>query len=345
MSSADERKPLARCGRVRLPGGGTIETPILIPSFSSKGFLVDNRGESEVRNLLEFASEWLTDSMLVSAYDIKHGHLPDPTSWTRAAELTIVDSGGYEARIDHDLSTSVHVPHAPKVWDAGMLHEVLASWPERFTASFVSFDHPSEHHAFEQQVERACASLERYPSQLHTILLKPETDSQKTLGTTLKHACAGADQLGNFDFVGVAEKELGASMLDRMHEIAKLRLAMDDASVAAPIHVFGALDPLSSALYFLAGAEVFDGLTWLRYAFNDGVCVYQANYGVLAIGPETRDDRVRAQALTANVHYLSDLRLQMRRFTLERDFRKFKHHREQLENAFDSLRAKLKGRI
>jgi hypothetical protein len=40
-----------------------METPILIPSFSSKGFRVDRDGKSEVRELLEFTSEWLTESL------------------------------------------------------------------------------------------------------------------------------------------------------------------------------------------------------------------------------------------------------------------------------------------
>jgi hypothetical protein len=34
---------------------------------------------------------------------------------------------------------------------------------------------------------------------------------------------------------------------------------LDEAGVKSPIHVFGALDPLTVCLYFVAGAEVFDG--------------------------------------------------------------------------------------
>jgi hypothetical protein len=307
---------------------------------------VDRGGKSEVRALLEFASEWLTDSMLVSAYDIHHGHLAKPDEMVKAPELTVVDSGGYEVRVEHDQSTSVHAPHAPKEWNVALLDEVLSSWPTRFAAAFVTFDHPSDRRSFAEQLEAAKAFAARYPGQLHTLLLKPETDNQKTLGKTLQQACASAEEFAAFDFLGVTEKELGATMLDRMYEIAKLRLALDDAAVATPIHVFGALDPLTSSLYFLAGAEVFDGLTWLRYAYRDGLCVYQANHGVLSIGSDQRDERVRAQTLTSNVHYLSTLRLEMRRFTLERDFSQFKHHADALRNVFDSLRAtKLKGRI
>ena len=54
----------------------------------------------------------------------------------------------------------------------------------------------------------------------------------------------------------VIEKELGDSALVRMERIARLRRALDDAEVKAPVHVFGALDPILSCMYFLAGAEI-----------------------------------------------------------------------------------------
>lgn len=341
---SNERR-LARYSHVRLPGGGSLETPLLIPSFSSKGFRVEKDGKSEVRDALTFALEWLTDSMLISAYDMHFGYIPKPDEMAKAPELTVVDSGGYEARIDHDLSTAVHVPHSPHKWSESLLHGVLQSWPKRFTAAFVTYDDAETRHSFVEQVEAGRAFIARYPDQLHTILLKPETDTQKYLTKTLQQAAVAAGDLAAFDFVGVTEKELGASMLDRMYEIAKLRLALDDAGVAKPIHVFGALDPLTSSLYFIAGAEVFDGLTWLRYAYRDGLCVYQANNGVLKIGTDRRDDRVRAQTLTENVHYLPKLRAQMRKFALDHDFTKFEHNVDALRSEYDSLRAKLKGKL
>jgi hypothetical protein len=221
----------------------------------------------------------------------------------------------------------------------------LGAWPKRFPATFVTYDHPGERHTFAEQLERAAAFVARYPGQLHTILLKPETDTQKYVTKTLQQACASAVDLDVFDFIGVTEKELGSSTLDRMFELSKLRLALDDVGVARPIHVFGALDPLTSSLYFLAGAEVFDGLTWIRYAYHDGLCVYHANHGVLRIGGDTRDDRVRAQTLAANVHYLRTLRAEMRKFTLDEDYGHFRYHAAILRSEFDSLRTKLKGRI
>ena len=56
-----------------------------------------------------------------------------------------------------------------------------------------------------------------------------------------------------------------------------------------PIHVFGSLDTVTTPMYFLAGADIFDGLTWLRFAFHGGYTVYKHNYGALKFGVATKD--------------------------------------------------------
>ncbi len=336
----DIAKTLARSSTVNHPSGLSFQTPLLVPSFSSKGFRVTKDG-SEVREALKFTSEWLTDTMLISAYDLAHGHIPSPESMDVTPELIIVDSGGYETRIEHDWSTAVHWPHQPLPWNKKRLRAELDRWPDRFAASFVSFDAPSSKVPVPQQAKLASEFFEPYPRQLHTFLLKPETTDQTYLNHAINSVVDSPHLLASFQFIGVTEKELGASFLDRMHNIAKLRMALDAANIRAPIHVFGALDPLTCVLLFLAGAEVFDGLTWLRYAFHDGVCVYQANYGALTVGTDQRDSLVRARVLTDNVHYLKRLSTQMQKFLLDRDFNKFEHHSDFIASEYDALRARL----
>jgi hypothetical protein len=72
-----------------------------------------------------------------------------------------------------------------------------------------------------------------------------------------------------------------------MQNIAKLRNALTKAGIDIPIHVFGSLDSVTTPLYFLAGADVFDGLTWLRFAFHEGQTLYKQNYGALHLGVKT----------------------------------------------------------
>lgn len=336
---------LARSRVLKHPSGVKFTTPILVPSFSSKGFPSVRSGKSWVARALETTSEWLTDTMLISAYDIFHKCIPSPTKLKCTPELTLLDSGGYEAGLDEDLSAAVIRQHRPKAWSPSNLKTVLDAWPNRFAAIFVSYDHPARRRSLAIQIREAKDLFDRYPDQMHSFLLKPQGKKQQHLGNVLTRVTAKPKTLTGFDIIGVTEKELGSSLLDRMQRIAELRLALDENTITAPIQVFGALDPISSCLYFISGAEIFDGLTWLRYAYLDGMCVYRANYGALSIALDRRDAVVDAKTRSDNVSYLQRMELSMRRVALDNKIDHFPHHVELLRRGFDDLRARLKGRI
>lgn len=121
-----------------------------------------------------------------------------------------------------------------------------------------------------EQLRDAKHAVLAQPGHLHSFLLKPQAKEEHTLESALRVLGGQVGELVAFQLLGVTEKELGNSSLERIVRIAKLQQALDDASLRIPIHVFGALDPLSVCLYFVAGAEVFDGLTWSRYAYRSG---------------------------------------------------------------------------
>jgi predicted RNA-binding protein len=176
---------------------------------------------------------------------------------------------------------------------------------------------------------------------LSAILVKPETAGQKYI--QVPNVVANADEFGAFDVIGFTEKELGDSFLARMASIAKIRLALDAARVASPIHVFGSLDPISVPLYFLAGAEIFDGLTWLRYAYEDGRAVYRHNFSARQIGVHRRDDFVKLKTIQDNLSSLLDLTNEMRRFLIDGDFEKFGPNAKTIRVAVDLLKTKVGG--
>lgn len=338
--------PLGRSRPLHHPSGLNFTTPLLVPSFSSKGFPVTRQnGKTWVARTLETTSEWLTERMLISAYDIFHEQIPTPKRLISIPELTFIDSGGYEASYDEDLSAVTTKDHRPRAWSANNLKKVLDAWPERFAAVFVSYDHPARRIPLTQQLKEARKLFSRYPNQLHSFLLKPEKKSKKEkhqyLDSVLSKVTAEPHLLTGFQMIGVTEKELGSSLLERMQRIAELRLALDGAGLSAPIQVFGALDPISTCLYFLAGAEVFDGLTWLRYAYHNGMCVYRANYGALAVGLDHRDTLVDAKTMADNLNQLRTLELAMRRAAHDQDLHHFPCHNELLRRSFDDLRVKL----
>jgi len=335
---------LARKSVLKHPSGYLIETPLLVPSFSSKGFRFDNKGQSEIKEILDVTAEALHESMLISAYDIHHRHIPPFSKLKCVPQITFIDSGGYETSDQHDVSAVFRHTVPAEPWDTEKLEEIYKTIPDHVPAVLVSFDHGSTRLPMKSQIENARRLFKKYPKHLHNILLKPEKKRQ--LYIQMSSILGSIHLLKPFDIIGVTEKELSDqnSILSRMQNIAQIRMALDDAHIEAPIHVFGSLDPISSCLYFLAGAEIFDGLTWLRYTFMDGMAVYNQNYGALHVGINERETMVRGVTLANNIVELRRLQGEMRAFLLKNDFSKFRSHEKLLRESYDSLSTKIGGR-
>jgi hypothetical protein len=322
---------LARSTTLSHPLGPKIVTPLLVPSFSSKGFGLRERGPAEVAKLLSVSKESLTDSMLISAYDLYHGNLSRPR--TALTNITFVDSGGYETSEYQDLSATFVQDFRPRAWDQKKLTQVYDRWPAYIPAVFVSYDC---HGSVAQQATQARRLLDRYPQHLHALLVKPRTKRGRFVA--LEDIVANTVSIGQFHILGVTEKELGDSMIQRMDNISRIRLTLDDAHLQRmPIHIFGGLDPITVPLYFLAGAEIFDGLTWLRFGYHNGAALYRQNSAVREYGVHYSDDQVKLLTLRENLVQLSDLTMQMRRFLTATDFSKLAPNSAALEKAYDLL--------
>src|SRR4051812_8873991 len=85
------------------PNGAKLTTPLLVPSFSSKGFgerrirkAGRSRSVSGVAEALAFSAQFLTETMLLSAYDLHYSLLGDVKPLLDIPGVLFVDSGGYE---------------------------------------------------------------------------------------------------------------------------------------------------------------------------------------------------------------------------------------------------------
>ena len=308
------------------PSGEKFETPLLVPSYSSKGFSLVKTQDgiiSECFEVMMVASEFIDESLLVSAYDLYHNLIPKPSEF-KSAKINIIDSGGYETSQIYDLSGINKYNHEVKPWDENKLKEVLSEWPEDMNGIMVSYDHGELRHSIEQQVENAQKLFYKHNSLMSDFLIKPETKTQSNI--QLQNLIAKPELLNGFNIVGVTEKEIGNSQLDRMVKIALLRCAMDTIGNTSPIHVFGSLDPLNVILYFLAGAEIFDGLTWLKFAYHNGAAIYIQNYSVLSskYGIETTDISLKRNFWVDNTTFLTKLKYALINFNAEKNYDYFK---------------------
>jgi hypothetical protein len=324
-----------------------LTTPLLVPSLSSKGFQFRQNGLSEVAAYLEVARDHLTESLLISAYDLHHGHLPDAdrllghdhwSSVYSAPSLLIVDSGGYELSPMWDGSEVYRGQRAALPFTREEHERLVDRLPRDRDLLVITYDHlmaGEERPGYGEQLKEAAAFFGIRTYLMGDVLLKPPPGARFVVARDL---APHAVELAAFDVVGVTENELGDTLLDRLVAVAALRTSLDEAGIAAPIHLFGALDPLFVALYFMAGAELFDGLTWLRYGYHAGVSVYRESAGLLDgdldVPGSLRGGHAQLRFLAA----LADLKRSLRRWVeLGGDFTVLPHHREELERAYRAM--------
>ena len=331
---------LCRTSKLIHPAGFSLETPLLVPSFSSKAFGFDRDGTPEFLRVLDVAKEFITRTCLVSAYDI-HYYVDEPQDIPINVDLIFLDSGGYEVSDDCDLSAVEKPIHRPEKWDTAKLRSIWDRWPTGRPAVFVSYDHSNHRASVTEQLRDAKQAVLAQPRQLHSFLLKPQSKEEHSLESALQALRGQLGELDGFHLIGVTEKELGNSFLERMTRIARLRQALDDASLCIPIHVFGVLDPLSVSLYFMAGAEVFDGLTWSKYAYCSGQCIYIHSNTAMAYGIDVNDDEARVRTIKDNLHNLYILERSLRDFSGTSDWDQLKDNRDLVRGATDQLRSQL----
>jgi hypothetical protein len=322
---------LAREGVVQHKGSQLFRTPLLVPSFSSKGF-------PDMKKIVALMSEFITDAVLVSAYDRYYGHFTAKT--LSFPSVIFLDSGGYEARVEHDLSESYGKDYKPSKWTAEYHRSVIKEWEASVPTVLVSFDSPARHSMIERQIAAALKLKQEFPDSPHELLIKPEHKSE-LLDMELLPKVLG--ELGNFTIIGFTEHELDNRIIGRMQKIARARRILDDAGIQAPIHIFGSLDTFSTALYFLSGAEIFDGLTWLRFGFYEGQTVYKQNYSsIKGENGILKNARELSHAMWKdNYYYLESLRDQMRNFARTENYESFEQISSKLESAFHQLEARL----
>lgn len=284
---------IARSRRIQLSNGIELTTPLLVPALSSGAigpipYARSPGGKPELTTCSIVHSETLTyaidEALLISAYDIHHKLIADSerfkSGFAKSLYATtlvlIIDSGWYEKSGNPPGSPFVEDLDSPLKWEEADYNTTIDELDDELSAIVVSWDHSG---SYGEQIERAqdfFGARKRFAS---TILLKPAGESRFH---DLKRL-SGKDvaNLRAFDIVGITEKELADTFLDRLAAVARLRKLLDEEDVQAPIHVFGGLDPLSTPLYFAAGSEVFDGLSWLRYAYREGVAMSRESVAIL----------------------------------------------------------------
>lgn len=326
-----------------------ISGPLLIPSISSKGFPIVN-GISEAGDALILVSPDLHESLLVSAYDIHHKLVPDhekileeshTDSLYGTPDLLVIDSGGYELSGSFESGETSRGPYSPKPFSRADFERVVDQLPKDRELLVVTYDEPvDERMSYREQRQIAQQFATDRPHLKVTFLIKPAGDQKLIRPEDL---APEVRDLRIFDAIGVTEKELGDSILDRLICLATLRRLLDESgSENVPIHVFGSLDPILTPLYFMAGGEIFDGLSWLRYTYYDDCAIHPEEFAVLTVNIDANQIRRDARRHMSNLQYLRKLQHNLERWANDPErYEVLGRHREKIREVCEVLKSRL----
>ncbi|NHN35334.1 hypothetical protein [Paenibacillus agricola] len=315
-------------GKIRCIKKYEIFTPVLIPSFSSKGF----PQIQELHNYLKFK---LTAASLVSTYDLHYGYLNGDEIYE--SDILIVDSGGYERNQEHDISDIYGSLYFPKEWNETLYEQQVKKLKPITDILLVNFDYV-ECFPLKEQMARAKATFEKFPEFATDFLCKPISSDEAIINVNdVIHKSAA---FFVFDVLGFTEKELGHSILERANSVYRIRKALTVAGLETPIHIFGCLDPLSVILYYLCGADIFDGLSWLRFSVKNGTPTYMNHHAISSGLWDKYDTEVKVIGYAENLEELSQLKDRLVKFTESSDWSCLgikKEDFEQLNRIFERI--------
>ena len=323
-----------------------MTTPLIIPAISTRNVgRLEPEGEhgealapvSYASMVLELLGPHLDKALLVSAYDLHYEALYGSERLLASAARTpfhnpnflMIDSGLYETRERVGYDDGYEQPHD---WNCETYVELLGRLPENLPAAIVNFDLNADEMddttlSYGSQLERARAFFSSQPERFISVcLLKPERPRGFI---DPKQLSSHAANLKEFDVVAVTEKELGDSLRDRFAHLVELRRLLDRESVTAPIHVFGGLDPLLTPLYVSCGAEIVDGVGWLRYAYSasDDTATYLESRPIIEVELDMRVPNRLFRTFSDNLTYLHSLRNRLELLLDSHDWQSFSETR------------------
>lgn len=179
-----------------------------------------------------------------------------------------LDSGQFEAKKTPNLSELYFYKYLSEPWDVDLyeatLNEVQTNISDLYIVNFDTWDD------IEHQTRQSLESFSKIEEASKYVLLLHPNGQFWTL-PRLKHLVKILKTcINRFDILGTTEKELGPTLIQRIINIFYLRDLLNRSfDRYIPLKIFGAHDPKSVILYFISGGDIFDGLSWLRFYFNN----------------------------------------------------------------------------
>lgn len=281
-----------------------VSTPLIAPSFSSRGF-------PQINEIWETFRHKLHGACLVSAFDMAAGRVSADA--VELVNVVILDSGLYESSKEEEYPAQLAASSLTVDWTREKYHEVVEGLGRRGNVMLVNFDQAGE---IDGQIARAVEDFSHAAHAASDFLIKPPNDSPLV---NLPKLGSYQECLGQFDVIGITAREVGSTLLERCNAVVTLRDLLDEAGLKTPIHVFGAISPYEVLAYFLCGADIFDGLNWLRFAFRNHASIAIGESALEDLKWQLTDSELFTEVWTDNLRFLYHLQEALREYTLSRD--------------------------
>ena len=291
-----------RQAQTRRVAGLDVETPVIVPSFSSRGF-------PDVATIHGAVSHNLYGVSLVSAPDVANGSLPADA--LLATNVVVLDSGGYET---NNVYPTQDLCSCSNQWSLERYRASVADIQELTNVIAVGFDRYSE---LETQIQGASEDMSIAQTASFDFLIKPHSGQRLV---NIAELSRHVEQLSQFPVIGVTAREIGYSFLNRCRSIVTLRTIIDESQLVIPIHVFGAIRPFEILTYFLCGADIFDGLDWLRFEFRPGNDIAIDSIAWEHMQWNQPDEALKWNSWSNNLNFLYRLQQAIRKYATGGDF-------------------------
>ncbi len=301
----------------------TLNFPLFVYSYSSRGFPDLPERFSATKDLAQIR--------LVSLYDVYYylHHLDISNTLQTQPTIRFLDSGRYEVEVLGNIWQSEQQFPGPQPWSEELYVETANNIAQEGDV-LVSYDDRSISPV--DQIKKSLALFARIGVRdfKQDLLLHPNGIAPDALAESV------ADLAPDIEVIGLTEKDIGFPWFIGASYIHQLRTKLNALTGRyIPIHIFGCFDPLTIPYLFFSGADIFDGLAWMRYYFRDGHAFYdkEFEYETSPEGLLLPDEAIRS-LLAHNVEELERLRADIRYSVLTHDLSQFERCLEHLK-AFD----------
>lgn len=230
-------------------GGKQLSLPRYFPSISSVKTI-----DSPLDYVLVLSALHV-EQFLVSAFDVHYADAEAQkiikgkiTEAVSKGVTVLMDSGNYES-FWKDKSKS---------WLQENYHAMLAEINCTFA---LGFDEQSPPDGFSEHVRLIC---ERHKQDQAINALTPIIPIVHDKADALPALCSKVADKTGVAMIAVPERCLGKGVFARTHCISEIRKAMNATGRYIGLHLLGTGNPISIAIYTLAGADSYDGLEWCR---------------------------------------------------------------------------------